>query len=256
MQRNVSMDLQATLRRPLAITGSNGGAPSGAPVAAAAVAGAGAGGALMFLLDPDRSRRRHARERDTDTDVDHDAPESTAGSRSTVRDVRNRARGVVARTASAVRPGSVTSDRLEERVRAKMARRARHVGAVEVRAEDDRVTISGPVLRAEVAAIREAAHSVRGVGMVEDRLEVHEEPSDAPGLEGDGQTTDGPTPAEPRPPRWPGAVRVLAGAAGTGLAVYGLARRDRLGAGAGGAGVLLAVVAATNLGLARRNGND
>jgi hypothetical protein len=247
------MDLQATLRRPLASTGSNGGVPSGPPVAAAAAAGAGAGGALMFFLDPDRSRRRRARNGGTDVD---DAPGPAEGSRPTARDVRNRTRGMLARTASAVRPGSVTSDRLEERVRAKLARHARHVGAVDVRAEGDRVTISGPVLRAEVAAIREAAHSVRGVGMIEDRLEVHEEPSDVPGPEDSGQPADGPTPGEPHPPRWPGAVRVLTGAAGTGLAVYGLARRDRLGAGIGGAGVLLAAVAVTNLGMARRNGND
>ena len=80
--------------------------------------------------------------------------------------------------------------------------------------------------------------------------------NDLPGPEDSGQRADGPTPGEPLPSRWPGAGRVLAGAAGTGLAVYGLARRDRLGAGIGGAGVLLAAVAATNLGMARRTAND
>lgn len=197
------MDLRATVRRPLAASRSKrrvpgilpglprrSARPPGVPpataavaIAAAGVAGVVAGGALMYLLDPDRGRRRRARVRDKTVHYAHEAADGTGR---TARDVRNRGRGLVARAGSAVRPWSVSSDRLEKRVRAKVGRRAGQVDALHVHAEGDRVTISGPVRRTEAEAIRAAVGSVRGVGMVEDRLEVHEDPGDVRGLQGTG----------------------------------------------------------------------
>jgi hypothetical protein len=60
-----------------------------------------------------------------------------------------------------------------------------HPGSIEVAADAGVVTLSGPVLEDEVDDLLSAVRDTPGVEDVEDHLEVHAEPDDVPGLQGD-----------------------------------------------------------------------
>jgi uncharacterized membrane protein len=133
---------------------------------------------------------------------------------------------------------------LVERVRAKLGRVASHPRAISVAARDGRVTLSGPILASEVDDVISAAQSVRGVTDVENELDVYAEAGDVSALQG--------RPRRPRRKsalggeRWSPTARVVAGATGSALAVYGARRKDALGVALGVAGLALAMRGATN----------
>ena len=79
---------------------------------------------------------------------------------------------------------SVPDDILVERVRAQLGKRTSHAGALEVQALGGAVVLSGPILRAEVNGVLEIVAKVRGVKAIDNRLEVHEEAGESPGLQG------------------------------------------------------------------------
>jgi hypothetical protein len=156
--------------------------------ALALLGGLGVGALLMYVLDPQRGARRRALARDKATRLGHRAGETLAA-RS--RDLRNRSRGVAAKTRSLVHKDEDVSDAvLAERVRARIGRVVGHPGSIDVAAENRIVTLSGPVLEDEVDDLLSAVRDTPGVEEVEDRLDVHAEPDDVPGLQG-----------EPRPER-------------------------------------------------------
>jgi uncharacterized membrane protein len=107
---------------------------------------------------------------------------------------------------------------------------------VEVR--DGRVTLHGPILARELAPALAGAAGVRGVRGVTNALEVHEHPDGVPGLQGDG-------PSRGRM-QWSPGLRLLAGAAGTGLVAYGLTRRAPLACLLGTAGLALVLRGLSN----------
>jgi hypothetical protein len=143
--------------------------------------GVGLGAGLMFLLDPDKGRRRRALLRDK---TKHSLHLAEGTLRKTSRDLGNRTRGLAARVRSRLHREQVQNDVLEARVRAHLGRAVSHPGAIEVRAEDGRMILSGPVLADEIDDLLSAARRVRGVRAVENRLEVHAEPGDVPALQG------------------------------------------------------------------------
>jgi hypothetical protein len=157
------------------------------------LAGAAIGAGLMYLLDPDRGRRRRSLLRDQIVSAAHrtsDAVDATS------RDVTNRARGVVAELRGRLAREQVSDDVLRERVRARIGSVVGHAAGLDTRVTDGRVTLRGPVLRAEVERLMRSVGGVRGVTEVIDELEVHEVPGDVPGLQGrplpsrDGQIFD------------------------------------------------------------------
>ncbi|MFN2387605.1 MAG: BON domain-containing protein [Thermoanaerobaculia bacterium] len=151
--------------------------------ALALLGGLGVGALLMYVLDPQRGAQRRALARDKATRLGHRAGEALAA-RS--RDLRNRTRGVAAKTRSLVhKEEDVPNEVLAERVRSRIGRVVGHPGSIEVAASNGIVTLSGPVLEEEVDELLAAVRETPGVEEVEDRLEVHEEPDDVPGLQGD-----------------------------------------------------------------------
>src|SRR5215510_227962 len=90
---------------------------------AALLGGIGLGAALMYLLDPDRGARRRALARDKAVHFGRVAGERL-GARS--RDLRNRARGLAARTRRAKPEETPGDDVLEARMRSEIGRAARH----------------------------------------------------------------------------------------------------------------------------------
>jgi uncharacterized membrane protein len=215
----------------------------------AALTGLGLGVGLMYLLDPARGRRRRALVKDKLTrtlNVTADAAGTTG------RDLAHRAAGTAARVRGSVRRRPVDDLVLIERVRAQLGRVVSHPHAIDVKVTDGRVTLSGPVLRAEVNQLLRAVERVDGVRELVNTLEQHTEPGNVPALQG------GSTPRLPGPDilqrQWAPATRLLIGAAGATAAGYGASRRDVPGAILAAFGAALTARAATNLELRRFSG--
>lgn len=211
---------------------------------AAVLLGAGVGAALMYFFDPDRGRRRRALVRDQAAHAGHRMQGALEAG---ARDLRNRAQGYGAALRSGAEPPS--DQVLEERVRARIGRVVSHPSSIEVKATQGRVTLSGPVLAHEVGLLIDRVLDVPGVQDVENRLAVHREPGNVPGLQGEprrrGTAAQG---------SWPPSARLAGGLGGATAALYGFARGGLAGAALGLAGSLLLARAATNLELRRLTG--
>lgn len=186
--------------------------------------GAGAGAGLMYLLDPDQGNRRRALVRDQLVRARHmtgDAVDATS------RDMRNRARGVVAELRARLIPENVTDDVLQERVRARLGQTIRYARSIETSVADGCVTLRGPVLGADVARVIRRVGQVPGVRAVDNRLEVHAEPGAVPGLQGAGRSS-GEVLDLTRGSLSPAAT-LATGLGGALLALWGLRRLDAAG---------------------------
>jgi uncharacterized membrane protein len=201
----------------------------------------GAGVALMYFLDPGRGARRRSLARDKAVHLLHKTRDAADTS---VRDLRNRARGLAAVTRGRLRHDDVDVDVLVARVRASLGRDVSHPSSIIVTAAGGRVTLSGPVLATEADKALSHVRSVRGVREVVDRLERHENPTRVPGLQG-GTPRRGHEP-ELLQENWSPAMRLLVGAAGGALALAGARRGGAIGAGLSLAGLALVSRSATN----------
>ena len=204
-------------------------------------AGLGLGTATMYLLDPDRGKRRRAFVRDKfalATRKTGDCIEVTT------RDVQNRTRGLMAAIQSRLSSEQPDDTVLVDRVRSKLGRIVSHPSAIKVTAQNGNVTLSGPILANEVPHLLSCVKWTRGVQDINNNLEVHERSENHPALQGGRER-----PAyrfEFLQENWSPTARLLAGAAGASLAVYGGMHRNALGAGLGAAGLLLTTRAITN----------
>lgn len=204
-------------------------------------AGLGLGTGLMFLLDPDRGKRRRALLRDKCVSA---ARKTGEGFEVTARDLRNRTHGIVTDIQSRFSSEPVDDAVLVDRVRSKLGRIVSHPSAVQVTAQNGNVTLSGPILTAEVPELLACVNRVGGVNEVINNLETHDEAGNHPALQG-GRERPG-NRFEFMQENWSPAARFVAGAAGASLAAYGGTRRDALGAGLGVAGLLLLTRGITN----------
>ncbi len=137
------------------------------------VGGALLGAGLMYLLDPDRGRRRRAMLRDQMVHLVNRTPDAAE---TAVRDLYHRAQGLAAEAGSRLRSDTADEVVVEARVRAELGRLVSHPGAIQVAAQDGRVTLGGPVLAHEVDPLLKGVQSVPGVQAVVNSLEVHEAP--------------------------------------------------------------------------------
>lgn len=206
--------------------------------------GAGTGAILMYFFDPERGRRRRALLRDQATHAGHRMQGVVEAG---THDLRNRAQGYGAAMRASREPPS--DHVLEERVRACIGRVVSHPSSLEAKAAQGRITLSGPVLAHEVPLLIDRVLDVPGVQDVENRLEVHREAGNVPGLQGRPQRRG--TIAQGN---WPPSARLAGGLGGGGAALYGFARGGLVGTALGIAGSLLLARAATNLELRRLTG--
>lgn len=189
--------------------------------------GAGVGTGLMYFLDPQAGRRRRVQARDQWTHWQNQARDTF---NMTSSDASNRAHGVKARLRNWVGTGAAADDVVCERVRSAIGRIVSHPGAIDVKAHEGRVTLSGPVLAHEIPRLLSCVESVRGVLRgVENRLEPHVVPGNVSALQGGAD----------KPDRWINhnwspTSRAGAGAASALAVIIGLAR-------GGFGGVLLAI---------------
>jgi uncharacterized membrane protein len=204
---------------------------------------AGLGAGLMYFLDPVLGRRRRALVRDQAVSALAHADDLVG---KTGRDLANRAAGFAAETSARFRDQSDASDTvLADRARAAIGRVCSHPSSVDVTVRDGRVTLSGPILADEVSGVFRAVRSVPGVTGVEDRLGVHEEAGNVPGLQGQGKPPG--ARLDLMQANWAPATRLIAGAVGGSLMVNCLARRTPLAVFLGTAGFGLFLRAVTNM---------
>jgi uncharacterized membrane protein len=151
------------------------------------------------------------------------------------RDARNRVLGKAAAAKSRLRGEKAPDEKLVARVRTNLGHIVSHPHAIEVRAKDGRVTLSGPILRGEVARLLRTVRKMRGVYGVVNRLEAHER-RDVPALQGEGRVR----PPELLQQHWTPSLRAAAGILGIAALVGGGLRfRRPAGMGLGALGALL-----------------
>ena len=211
--------------------------------------GLGIGTGAMYLLDPDRGKRRRALLRDKFVWAQRKTAECIEVTSS---DLSNRARGIASGIQARFTSGEVDDAVLVDRVRSKLGRIVSHPGAVEVAAENGNVTLSGPILEAEVDHVLGCVKWISGVKDITNNLEVHKEAGNHPALQG-GRDRLG-FQFEFLQESWSPAARLVAGLAGASLAAYGGTRRDAAGAGLAAAGLLLLTRGITNTEFSRLAG--
>jgi hypothetical protein len=139
------------------------------------VAGMAVGGRLMYLLDPVSGKRRRVSIRDKFVHVRHVAMHKFD---KTLRDLRNRARGVLAETRASLGHQDTPDEILTERVRAKLGRIVSHPTSIEVIVSCGHVLLTGSIQEQEVKQLTQQVYSVRGVRgvrYVENKFQVNKE---------------------------------------------------------------------------------
>ena len=203
------------------------------------IGSAALGAVAMFLLDPDKGKRRRAIARDKALSLIDDSRDAAGV---VARDASHRMQGVQARMRRLLRGGAAPDDlQLIERVRARMGRLVSHPHAIQVGANEGRITLSGPILAREAQRLVHAVGNVWGVSEVEDRLVAHEHPESISSLQG------GIARAELGHEHWAPALRVAALIGGAALTLHGMRRRSWIGTALAGAGLTLAMRGATNV---------
>jgi uncharacterized membrane protein len=212
----------------------------------ALLGGIGLGATLMYMVDPDRGKRRRALMRDKLARATHKVPDAISA---TARDISNRVQGMTAQATSAFSSEDVSDEVLVARVRSKLGRIVSHPSSIEVAANQGRVVLSGPILAHETNDLLACVRAVPGVREVDNLLDVHKQAGDVPGLQG-GEPRSGDR-FDLMQENWSPTSRLLAGAAGGALAVYGLSRRDPISLGLGAIGIGLIARGVTNLEMKR-----
>lgn len=213
---------------------------------------AGLGAGLMYLFDPDRGKRRRALVRNEAVHISRITANAAGKTR---RDVRNHLHGAFAEVESLfLKNGPVSNDVLEARVRSRLGRVVSHPSALEVKAVDGLIVLSGPIVADEAHPLLDAVTGIRGVKNIENRLEVHEHAGDIPALQG-GRRRQGPR-FGPLKTNWSPTTRLVATAAGSALAVYGARRRDVAGTMMSSVGLGILARALTNFETSRLLGLD
>jgi len=208
--------------------------------------GLAAGAALAYWGDPERGARRRALVKQKAV---HVMKEASCAAGVTARDLAHRSRGLLAEARSRYRAieakahGEKEDDAvIDGRVRARLGRVCSHPGAIEVKCQDGRVELKGPILAHEVDQVLRGIFKVRGVREIDNDLQPHVMARDVSALQG-GKEVAGTRP-ELLQRSWSPATRVIAGAAGAGLLGWGAVQRSAVGAGAG---LVLLLRSMTNL---------
>jgi BON domain/Polyketide cyclase / dehydrase and lipid transport len=206
----------------------------------------GLGAGLMFVLDPYSGRRRRALFRDK-LAYGHRKIGNTL--QTTLRDVKNRTAGLVSGLRFFSQTNKVTDEVLAARIRSKLGRVCSHPSAIEIETNEGHVTLRGPVLAYEMKDVLSAVSSVRGVRSTENKLDSRQEAGNVSGLQG-GRERLGEKPALLQT-YWSPTTRLLAGAAGSFLTIYGLRQGGTAGTGMSVLGTAILLRGFTNLEMKR-----
>jgi BON domain len=208
-----------------------------------AIGGLGVGAALMFILDPDRGRSRRATIRDKANRAAHKTGDALG---TAARDLSNRTQGIISEASSLFTKEPIDDTTLLSRIRTKLGRVSSHPQAIDVIVQQGRVIVQGPVLASEAEKVIGAISKVSGVSDVENLLDVHET-ADITELQGESGVASDRLDILQR--NWSPATRLLVGAAGGALTVFGVQQRGILGTALGTVGLGLVTRGVTNTAL-------
>ena len=210
---------------------------------------AGVSAGIMYLFDPDLGKRRRSLLRDK---LIHFRNKLCKAADISIRDAGHRLYGTFYELRAKFRGRDTSDGVVVDRVRSKLGRYTSHPSAIEVHVNNGHVTLNGPILADEVAALVSAVESVDGVREVDNLLEVHESREDTSALQG-GVHRIGER-AEWMQAKWSPAARFVAGTAGAVLMINCLAKRTPPAIAFGTAGFYLFLRAVIKQPIARLAG--
>lgn len=214
----------------------------------AMILSAGIGAGWMYFWDRQLGNRRRALMRDKFVRLAHQADHALDVTR---RDLMNRTCGIWAELRSSFTQDEVSDEVLVDRVRAEIGGVVAHPRAIEVSAERGRVTLHGQIFTDQVDKLLRRVASVRGVRDVENRLQAYKDADNVPSLQGQPARRLSGHRMDVLQTYWSPTTRMLAGAAGGALAVYGVGRRDVGGTTLSIMGLTLLARALTNIEMKR-----
>ena len=132
--------------------------------------GAGAGALGMYLFDPHRGAARRGRILDKSRSFVRGL-EFDAIAR--VRDLEHRLRGFFHEVRGRLAGEQVTDEILVQRVRAQLGRPVSHSRAIEVRADNGKVYLVGPIFEDEIDRLLTLIRRIRGVREVHDSFDIY-----------------------------------------------------------------------------------
>jgi len=180
----------------------------------------GVGAGIMYMLDPNRGRTRRAVARDKALSFYNASGEVVTR---TTKDLRNRATGMATSTKSWFKREPVPDEKLVARVRSKMGRYVSQPHAIEVEANDGTVRLRGSILAHEAPRLLKCVKAIPGVESVEDLMDVQDLGSAGNVEPRRGEQWDFMNKS------WSPSTRMMAGAVGGGLLLYGIKSRSSMG---------------------------
>lgn len=158
------------------------------------------GAALMYFLDPQLGRERQKRMRDRLMGYRDEAEDIFQNG---TRDLKTKARGLLAEAKARVQQVPLDDDTLAERARARLAMLGGRTGGVNVRSQDGGLVLEGDILREDLDRVMMGLENMRGISRVDNHLQVHSDPGEISALNG---VSD-----QPGQMRWSPGTRLLAG---------------------------------------------
>jgi uncharacterized membrane protein/CBS domain-containing protein len=191
----------------------------------------GLGAGLMYFLDPNRGKRRRALARDQAVHLTKTANKQL---NRTAVDLRNRAQGVWFEAERLFEEQDLTDEKLNGKIRSKIGRLTSHPHQIKTEVKDGKLILKGFVLNDEEELVLNGVASICGVREVVNELEVHTSEENFPKLLGAEKRRKF---ILDRNKEWSTKTRVLAAAAGSGLAFWGAKKRDTASSMLASAGV-------------------
>jgi uncharacterized membrane protein/CBS domain-containing protein len=191
----------------------------------------GIGAGLMYFLDPNRGKRRRALVRDRAVHLSNVANRQL---NRTAVDLRNRTQGIWFEAEKLFEDEDFTDEELNGKIRSQLGRLTSHPHAIETAVEDGKLTLSGLVLADEEELVLKGLVSICGVKEIENKLEAHSSEENFPRLQGAERRRRS---ILERQKEWSPQTRILAAAAGGGLALLGARKRDTVSSLLASAGV-------------------
>lgn len=143
------------------------------------------GAGLMYILDPESGRRRQSMAKDQ---LQRQLKHKQEALNVMQKDFMNRSRGLATQIRSARTRGDVASDEIvQARIRSAVGRICSHPRAIHCEVHNGEVILAGMVLPQERERVVECAQRTKGVHLVTDNLDLVEDPSHVPSMQ--GQTT-------------------------------------------------------------------
>jgi hypothetical protein len=207
---------------------------------------AGLAASVMYIFDPTLGKRRRSLLRDK---VFHAKSKLRKTADVALRDKKHRLYGLFCELQAKFRGRDPSDEIVAERVRSTIGHYSSHSGAINVHVSNGRVTLTGPILVADVTAVVRAVRSVDGVREVESLLDVHKTSGNIAALQ--GGIYSGGEPSMWVHDDWPATARLVAGTTGAILMFNCLVKRTLPGTALGTAGFALFLRAITNQPIAR-----